>query len=51
MTIFCEVENADNKDDKRTITKLITRTLVEMMLRKMMMIRRRGRMWMVLKPD
>ena len=36
---FCEVENADNKDDKRTITRLITRMLVEMMLRKRMMMR------------
>ena len=54
--------NAEKKDDKRAITRLIARTLAEMILRKMIMIgvvrmvwmvrtKTRIRMRMLLKPD
>ena len=39
--------NAEKKDDKRTITRLIARTLAEMMLRKMIMMRVVRMVWMV----
>ena len=39
--------NAEKKDDKRAITRLIARTLAEMILRKMIMIGVVRMVWMV----